>query len=708
MKNLKLWLKLGFGFGLLILLMCGLGLMAMNTLKETRNASQSISECYLAEVEIVTNLERAISSTVRSMLRFGRNGQEEDWIAASKSFADAQNSLAQAQELVQHYPELRVLGQNADTATQQMTQYQELCRQTHELQTRLVALRLDMNKSAQEFHESLQQLLKQGDKTLLEAIHNGEPSSALETLAVSLTLANELVDQGDSVRIKNQSAQALNAPTTMREGLVILDKMNETFSKLNPLLPEEYLPLLEKSYSAALEYKADMERLLETWLHRADVDRERGAVAGKVQELAQAISTAGLDQTRKLARDADEKALEASNVLTAGLLAATLIGLLLSVALTRGITGPLVQGVHFASTVAGGNLEHTLDVQRGDELGELADALNTMVGTLKQKIGEAHTAMEEARERQKQAFAALKEAEAAKALAERARREGMLQAADRLESVVAAVNGASDGLSEEIRKSDHGAAEQARLAEETATSMEEMNTAVLAVARNASEAARASENVRSKAQEGAEQVRIAVSGMEELYANSSTIAADMQDLGKKAEDIGRILSVITDIADQTNLLALNAAIEAARAGDAGKGFAVVADNVRQLAEKTMAATHEVGDAIKNIQDGVHKNIEGVNHAGELTNRVTESVNQSGSLLEEILHLADASADQVRSIAAASEEQSASSESINRSVDAVNAISAQTAEAMRSATGAVNALAAQARELMGLIDEMKRS
>ena len=94
--------------------------------------------------------------------------------------------------------------------------------------------------------------------------------------------------------------------------------------------------------------------------------------------------------------------------------------------------------------------------------------------------------------------------------------------------------------------------------------------------------------------------------------------------------------------------------------------------------------------------------------GELTNRVTESVNQSGSLLEEILHLADASADQVRSIAAASEEQSASSESINRSVDAVNAISAQTAEAMRSATGAVNALAAQARELMGLIDEMKRS
>ena len=123
MKDLKLWLKLGFGFGLLILLMCGLGLMAMNTLTETRNASQSISECYLAEVEIVTNLERAINSTVQSMLRFGRSGREEDWTAANRNFAEARNSLDQALELVQNYPELRVLRQNADATAQNMEKY---------------------------------------------------------------------------------------------------------------------------------------------------------------------------------------------------------------------------------------------------------------------------------------------------------------------------------------------------------------------------------------------------------------------------------------------------------------------------------------------------------------------------------------------------------------------------------------------------------
>ena len=85
----------------------------------------------------------------------------------------------------------------------------------------------------------------------------------------------------------------------------------------------------------------------------------------------------------------------------------------------------------------------------------------------------------------------------------------------------------------------------------------------------------------------------------------------MDTLSGQAEGIGQIMGVISDIADQTNLLALNAAIEAARAGEAGRGFAVVADEVRKLAEKTMAATHEVGQVISGIQEGTRKSASGV-------------------------------------------------------------------------------------------------
>ncbi len=360
----------------------------------------------------------------------------------------------------------------------------------------------------------------------------------------------------------------------------------------------------------------------------------------------------------------------------------------------------------FADELAGGNLDAVLHAVHNDEIGTMITALNSMVDSLKQKIQEAQEASEQAVRRQNDAEAAMKEAEKAKAGAENARREGMLQAAEQLSLVVSAVDDASKALSADIGKSDQGAREQARLALETSASMDEMNSAVLAVARSASDAAGASENVRLKAQEGTAQVAEVVRSMEELYASSGRISEDMQKLGSHAEGIGRILSVISDIADQTNLLALNAAIEAARAGEAGRGFAVVADEVRKLAEKTMAATREVSEAINIIQDSVRSNITNVAASAELTTNVTNLATKSGTLLKEILQLAEASADQVNAIAAASEEQSSSSESISNSIGTISTISGQTAEAMQEAAAALDELSQQTDRLMALITQMQ--
>ena len=166
------------------------------------------------------------------------------------------------------------------------------------------------------------------------------------------------------------------------------------------------------------------------------------------------------------------------------------------------------------------------------------------------------------------------------------------------------------------------------------------------------------------------------------------------------------MNVINDIADQTNLLALNAAIEAARAGEAGRGFAVVADEVRKLAEKTMTATKEVGDAIRGIQLGTKKNSENVERSGRTIEEATALANESGDALKEIVSLVESTSDQVRSIATASEQQSSASEEINHSIEDVSRISSETSDAMRQSAQAVGELANQAQVLKNLIDQMK--
>ncbi len=363
-----------------------------------------------------------------------------------------------------------------------------------------------------------------------------------------------------------------------------------------------------------------------------------------------------------------------------------------------------LQGV--STEIAAGNLNVSFRADR--PLSGVYQAMQAMVATLKGKIAEADekTVLAEAKERE--AMAATAAAEEARKQAENAKREGMIQAAQKLEGVVEVVSSASEELSAQIEQSDRGAEEQSKRVAETATSMEEMNASVLEVARNAGTAATSSENARNKAESGADIVNNVVREISQVQQQSMDLKRDMEDLGRQAEAIGQIMNVISDIADQTNLLALNAAIEAARAGDAGRGFAVVADEVRKLAEKTMQATSEVGSAIRGIQQGAQKNMDNVDRSVRAIEETTRLAQESGASLKEIVALVDSATDQVRGIATASEQQSAASEEINRAVEQVSTISAETAQAMREAAKAVSELSNQAQVLRRLVEELKQA
>ncbi|QJB54972.1 methyl-accepting chemotaxis protein [Pseudodesulfovibrio sp. zrk46] len=280
------------------------------------------------------------------------------------------------------------------------------------------------------------------------------------------------------------------------------------------------------------------------------------------------------------------------------------------------------------------------------------------------------------------------------------------QAARDANDIARAVTDSAMGLADQIKSASDGAMEQRNRSMEASSAVDAMANTVAEVANSASTTARMSEETSELARSGAEIVDRSVVMIRDVHEQSEGLRKQMDELGEHAKGIGAIMGVITDIADQTNLLALNAAIEAARAGEAGRGFAVVADEVRKLAEKTMDATHEVGDYIRSIQQSAASNIESNDKANKALDECREMIEQSGDSLHSIVAKADEAASQVQDIAAAAEEQSAASERISEATDSVNRIAGETADAMQEAEAAIHDLNNLAQGLREAIDKMQ--
>jgi methyl-accepting chemotaxis protein len=203
---------------------------------------------------------------------------------------------------------------------------------------------------------------------------------------------------------------------------------------------------------------------------------------------------------------------------------------------------------------------------------------------------------------------------------------------------------------------------------ESATIIEQMAASLTLVAKSVEDVDSVAKSAAKEGNAGLQAGQQAAAGMARVADVIDRTSASIVTLGKRSEEIGDIVGVITEIADQTNLLALNAAIEAARAGDAGRGFAVVAEEVRKLAERSLVATKEIAQVIRQVQIDTGESVK----YGEIASREAkdslELTAVAGNAIENIVAGIERTSSLMSDIARMTAEQANASNQVIGSVE----------------------------------------
>ncbi len=193
-------------------------------------------------------------------------------------------------------------------------------------------------------------------------------------------------------------------------------------------------------------------------------------------------------------------------------------------------------------------------------------------------------------------------------------------------------------------------------ANETSSSMEEMASAMRAVDNTAETTAQLSREVVGSAESGQAKVSQTIEGMRAIRDATDTAESVIRGLGASTKEIGAILDVIDDVADETNLLALNAAIIAAQAGEHGRAFGVVAEEIKELADRVLVSTKEIGGLIRSVQDESANAISAIEEGSRSVASGVELSAEAGVSLEGITRKARESGTHIGEIVVAVQEQ----------------------------------------------------
>ncbi|MBO0147915.1 methyl-accepting chemotaxis protein [Vibrio sp. Vb2424] len=347
----------------------------------------------------------------------------------------------------------------------------------------------------------------------------------------------------------------------------------------------------------------------------------------------------------------------------------SVIGLIITSVLTSIVVSKGIQPLqHVAASLkdvaaGGGDLTARLKVESQDEVGEVAAAFNEFMDKLHPLMQDIH------------------------------------RSATTVQTVSQSLNSQTSQASGQMQ--DH-----CLETDKVVTAVTQMSMTAKEVASNTNATAQAIEDANSQVTEAQREVEQAIEGITELVREIDSTSDAISELSLQTEKITKVLDVIGEIAEQTNLLALNAAIEAARAGEQGRGFAVVADEVRSLASRTQNSTHEIGDMLKQLQNGVSRAVSTMSVSQKRGVKTAEESALIQQSLSGVHHSIGTIRDMGIQTASAAEEQSAVAEDINQNLVAIQQIVNNINETLQHAESISTQLSQSGTEIHGLVGNFK--
>jgi methyl-accepting chemotaxis protein len=431
--------------------------------------------------------------------------------------------------------------------------------------------------------------------------------------------------------------------------------------------------------------------------------------------------------------------------------AATVAAALAALILASGISRPLREVVgNLRDIVEGeGDLTCSLAVRSKDEIGELAECFNRFVARLRdmvlrtrevsldlnaatekirvssREVNDGAVRQSHSLEESYRAMQGIEEsisgiAESTGSLVDSAEESSSAtlelgatieEIAAQMEKLFAVVDEVSSSINE-MSVASQQVAENVEIlsssTEVTASSITELDASIKEIEENAEKTSALSEEAAKDAEQGKKAVNETIAGIGAIREMVDRAGGAIEELGNQSKAIGKILTVIDDVADQTSLLALNAAIIAAQAGEHGKGFAVVADEIRELAERTAVSTREIAAIIGNLQSGTQEAVKAMAAGSDRVHQEVARSKVAGEALEKIRSSTLKSTEQVRGIVRATQEQSRGSRQITNSINQVASMLGQIATAIKQQTEGSRQLARAAESMKEIASQVKLS